>query len=246
MAGGRIRRTSGNHSLDAALKWATARLQHEFRNPALLQQALTHRSAASKPDNERLEFLGDAFLNFVMAEALFAGEPDHTEGDLTRLRATLVRGSTLAELALALGLDNHVILGAGDLKTGGARRSSTLANALEAVLGAVLLDGGVGAARDVVLSLFAERLTHLPEPDSLKDPKTRLQEWLQARGWPLPVYQVTATEGAEHKQRFQVECRIPDRDNDCTIGSGKSRRRAEQDAAQHMLERFQSGRDGRS
>ena len=245
MAGDRIRRTGRNHSLEAALEWARAHLHYEFQDTALLRQALTHRSAAGKPDNERLEFLGDAFLNFVIAETLFVGQPHHTEGDLTRLRATLVRGSTLAELGLALGLDNHVILGAGDLKTGGARRGSTLANALEALLGAILLDGGVAAARGVVLTVFSERLADLPAPDSLKDPKTRLQEWLQGRGRPLPVYQVTDVGGAQHNQRFAVECRIPDQEH-VTLGSGDSRRQAEQDAAQHMLHRLQGGRNGQS
>ncbi len=218
-------------------------MDHEFQDHNLLQQALTHRSAATKPDNERLEFLGDAFLNFVMAEALFAARPDHSEGDLTRLRATLVRGSTLAEVALELGLDDQVVLGAGDLKTGGARRRSTLANALEAVLGAIVMDAGVDRARTVVLALFATRLANLPDPAALKDPKTRLQEWLQARGRALPQYQVTAVGGAQHNQRFQVECRIPEQ-HDPTTGTGGSRRRAEQQAAQQMLDRLQGGRDG--
>ena len=242
MAGGRSRRTGRNHSLAAALSWATRYLQYDFDNPALLQQALTHRSAASKPDNERLEFLGDAFLNFVIAEALYAGQPGYSEGDLTKLRATLVRGSTLAELALELGVDEQVILGPGDLKTGGARRGSTLANALEAVLGAVLLDSDPGTARSVVRRLFAARLAQLPDPAELKDPKTRLQEWLQARRRGLPAYEVTSTAGAQHNQRFTVECRIPEQDA-VTSGTGNSRRRAEQQAAQHMLDRLQGDAD---
>lgn len=176
-------------------------------------------------------------MNFVIADDLFRARPEHAEGDLTKLRATLVRGSTLAELALALGLDEQVILGAGDLKTGGARRRSTLANALEAVVGAVLLDGGVDAARAVVLRLYAERLVDLPDPESLKDPKTRLQEWLQARGRALPEYEVTSVSGAPHNQCFGVVCRVPERDLS-TAGEGSSRRQAEQQAARAMLDRL--------
>ncbi len=242
MAGGRSRRTGRNHSLAAALSWATRYLQYEFDDPALLQQALTHRSAASKPDNERLEFLGDAFLNFVIAEALYAGQPGYSEGDLTKLRATLVRGSTLAEVALGLGVDKHLILGAGDLKTGGAQRMSTLANALEAVLGAVLLDSDPATARKVVLRLFAARMARLPDPAELKDAKTRLQEWLQARRRTLPVYEMTAVTGAQHNQSFTVECRVPEEDA-ATSGTGASRRSAEQQAAQQMLDRLQGHAD---
>jgi ribonuclease-3 len=242
VADGRSRRTDRNHPLAAALSWATRYLQHEFDDPALLQQALTHRSAASKPDNERLEFLGDAFLNFVIAEALYAGQPGYSEGDLTKLRATLVRGSTLAEVALELGVDQHVILGAGDLKTGGAQRTSTLANALEAVLGAVLLDSDPATARKVVLRLFTARMARLPDPAELKDPKTRLQEWLQARRRALPVYEMTAVTGAQHNQHFTVECRISEEDA-ATSGTGNSRRQAEQQAAQHMLDRLQGDAD---
>jgi ribonuclease-3 len=243
VVGGGIRREGGNHSLDAAVRWAASRLCYEFSSPILLQQALTHRSAAQKPDNERLEFLGDAFLNLVIAEALFRLPLEHSEGDLTKLRATLVRGSTLADVALELGLDDLVILGAGDLKTGGARRGSTLANALEAVVGAILLDGGMTAAKRVVLDLFSDRLAGLPDPETLKDPKTRLQEWLQARGQKPPEYQVTSVAGSQHNQTFHVECRIGQPEGS-TTGVGSSRRRAEQESAHHMLNRLEGEGNG--
>ena len=245
MAGGCIRRKGGNRPLDVACRWAVSRLSYEFSDSVLLQQALTHRSAVQKPDNERLEFLGDSFLNFVIAEALFRAQSDHSEGDLTKLRATLVRGSTLAEVALELGLDNVVILGAGDLKTGGARRGSTLANALEAVIGAVLLDGGIAAARSMVLQLFSARLAALPDPQLLKDPKTRLQEWLQARGRSLPIYRVTSVAGSQHNQVFSVECAAGD-DVTPTTGVGSSRRRAEQAAAEQMLDQLNGEQNGHS
>jgi ribonuclease-3 len=200
--------------------------------------ALTHRSA-SKANNERLEYLGDAFLNFAIARRLFEMRRDDTEGDLSRARAALVKEPTLAAIGQHLGVDAHLTLGSGELRTGGAQRAAILADAVEALIGAVLLDGGVTAAEAVVRLMFAERLESLPDAAALKDPKTRLQEWLQGKGLPLPSYVVTAVQGRDHEQTFVVECEVRDKEvrdrNVQTTGRGQSRRRAEQDAAAAML-----------
>jgi len=209
-------------------------LGHEFADPALLQAALTHRSAGT-PNNERLEFLGDAILNFVIAAALYERRPQAAEGDLSRLRANLVRERTLAEIAAEIDLGSYLRMGPGELQSGGFRRVSILADALEALFGAVYLDGGFEPARDLVASLYEARLSSLPDADALKDAKTRLQEWLQARGRRLPTYEVIEVSGEAHNQRFVARCALADSDR-ATEGEGRSRRRAEQDAAKAMLE----------
>jgi ribonuclease-3 len=214
-------------------RWAKAALHYTFQDSSLLELALTHRSA-SKQNNERLEYLGDAFLNFAIARRLFALRPDDAEGDLSRARAALVKEPTLAAIGQQLGVDEHLTLGAGELRSGGAQRAAILADAVEALLGAVLLDGGPTAAEAVVDLMFAEQFKSLPDAATLKDPKTRLQEWLQGRGLPLPSYVVTAVHGRDHEQTFTVECEVREK-NAHTTGHGQSRRRAEQEAASAML-----------
>ena len=205
------------------------RLGHTFREPALLREALTHRSFGT-PNNERMEFVGDAVLNCVVGATQYERFPALPEGDLSRVRAGLVNGETLARVARQLGLGADIRLGDGELRNGGAERASILADALEALFGAVFLDGGFDAARSVIVTCYADVLRDA-DPGALgKDPKTRLQEWLQARRWPVPEYVVVATSGEPHEQRFTVECRIPS----LTIvasGEGSSRRAAEQAAA---------------
>jgi len=206
------------------------KLGHSFAHASLLQQALTHRSH-STPHNERLEFLGDSVLNCCVAHELYQRFGDLKEGELSRLRANLVRQEALAELAQELELGTYLRLGEGELKSGGFRRPSILADGLEALFGAVFLDGGYPAAQVVIRGLYASLLDHL-DPQTLgKDPKTLLQELLQARRIPLPQYAVVGTQGAAHKQLFQVECQIPQLAIR-TTGYGASRRIAEQEAAQ--------------
>ncbi|MEM9305094.1 MAG: ribonuclease III [Pseudomonadota bacterium] len=209
-------------------------LAERFRDPRLLDQALTHRSAGNR-NNERLEFLGDGILNFVIAAELFARRPEADEGDLSRLRATLVRKETLAEVARELGLGDALKLGQGEMRSGGFRRASILADALEAVLGALYIDSGFDGCADVIRDWFAKRLDHLPAAAALKDAKTRLQEYLQARQIPLPEYDLDRTEGADHARIFHVVVRIPDRGIELAA-SGSSRRKAEQAAAALALE----------
>lgn len=219
--------------MTARSRWAETHLQHRFQDPELLELALTHRSA-SKRNNERLEFLGDAFLNFIVARRLYAMRPDDNEGDLSRARASLVNQATLAALGREIGIDKHLLLGRGELRSGGAHRAAVLADAFEAVIGAVLLDGGPEAAERLIERLFADRLAQLPSAAELKDPKTRLQEWLQGRGLTLPVYRVDSVCGREHEQTFTVVCEVGERDTR-TVGRGRSRRIAEQEAAASML-----------
>lgn len=210
------------------------RLGYRFRNPALLDSALTHRSAGGA-NNERLEFLGDAILGLVIAEDLFRRYPEASEGELSRLRATQVRKLTLAELARDLDLGEFLRLGPGELKSGGYRRDSILADALEAIFGAVYLDSDFSTCAELIKDLYRERLGALPdEPLALKDPKTSLQEHLQSRHLDLPTYTVIAIRGDAHDQVFEVECRIAAPDLSAR-GNGSSRRRAEQQAAQEML-----------
>jgi ribonuclease-3 len=206
------------------------RLGHDFGAPDLLAQALTHRSHGAR-HNERLEFVGDAVLNCVVALALFQRFPQIDEGELSRARASLVNRDTLARLARRLGLGEAVRLGEGELKSGGSDRGSILADALEAVFGAVFLDAGFEAAKRVIVAAYGDELA-LADPATLgKDPKTRLQEWLQARRIPVPEYAVVGTQGEAHAQQFAVECRIPSL-GVAAHGEGPSRRAAEQDAAQ--------------
>jgi ribonuclease III len=218
---------------EAPERWVQAALGYRPRDPDLFRAALTHRSVAG-PNNERLEFLGDAVLNFVIAEQLYRAFPAADEGDLSRLRARLVSREPLAEVAAQLELGNVLRLGPGELKTGGFRRQSILADAFEAVCGALLLDGGMAAVEPVVQGLFAPRLAALPDPATLKDAKTRLQEYLQERGLALPRYRVERIEGEAHAQTFRVSCEVAALGRRVQ-GGGSSRRRAEQEAAERML-----------
>jgi ribonuclease III len=209
-------------------------LRHAFKDPALLDRALTHRSVGSR-NNERLEFLGDSLLNMVIAEALFLRHPDIEEGDLSRLRASLVNQDALAELANELHLGEYLNLGPGEMKSGGQRRASILADTLEAILGAIHLDAGFQILRETILHLFHERLENPASPEELKDAKTRLQEWLQARNLTLPVYQVESVTGEPHRQVFRVSC-VLEESHVHTSGEAASRRGAEQEAARYALE----------
>lgn len=209
-------------------------LGHPFAREDLLLLALTHRSA-SAANNERLEFLGDALLGFAVAEALVSRFPDADEGTLSRMRAALVKRESLAQIARALSLGDYLRLGAGELRTGGHTRDSILADALEAVLGAVYLDSGFSRARAVVLDLFRTAMEQQSESRTSKDPKTRLQELLQSRHRPIPDYEVLAIGGTQHEQSFTVRCVLSD-DGSASRGEGTSRRRAEQAAAQAMLD----------
>lgn len=219
--------------MDKAEGWLASTLDYTFSDPKLFQQALTHRSA-SGPSNERLEFLGDAVLDFVISDIIYRLEPGASEGDLSRLRSSLVKDSSLAAIAADLGMGEHLLLGSGEHKTGGHRRKSILADALEALFGAVYLDAGIAAASSVIEKVFAGRLASLPDPSELRDPKTRLQEALQARGAALPKYELVEVSGKAHRQRFRVSCEVPGI-GEVATGEGSSRRKAEQDAAARML-----------
>lgn len=226
-------------SREPVSRWLAARFGYEPLRDDLFVTALTHRSASSR-NNERLEFLGDAVLNLLVAEHLYEIFPDADEGDLSRLRARIVSAEPLALLAQQLALGDVLQLGGGELKTGGFRRQSILADGLEAVIGAVFLDRGLAAARDKVLPLISPLIAKLPDPTALKDPKTRLQEWLQAHGEPLPLYKVLSVAGEAHSQSFVVECELATRAKRST-GEGTSRRRAEQQAATRLLEDLEAG-----
>ncbi len=210
-----------------------ARLGIAFTDPGLLDQALTHRSAGA-PHNERLEYLGDALLGLVVADELYRRRPHADEGELTRLRASLVRRETLAELARELDLGGCLRLGGGELKSGGYRRDSVLANGFEALLGAAYLDGGFSAARDLVRRIYAGRLDALPVRAPRKDAKTRLQEFLQGHGRSLPAYRLADVVGEAHERTFTVTCHV-DGLAEPQQGSGASRRKAEQAAAARAL-----------
>jgi ribonuclease-3 len=226
---------------DWPVRWVRERLGYEIRDVALFSAALTHRSAA-RLHNERLEFLGDAVLNLSVAEHLFRANPQANEGDLSRLRAFLVSSPPLAETAAQIGLGEVLRLGSGELKTGGFRRESILADALETLFAAVYLDGGLAAAQRVIFALFAQRMAHMPDTDALKDSKTRLQELLQSRGLPLPVYEVVRTDGEIHAQTFWVRCEVGTLGLTAT-GQGLSRRRAEQEAAAVVLGEIKADHD---
>jgi len=210
-----------------------ARLSYAPRDRALFVIALTHRSADG-PNNERLEFLGDSVLNLLLSERLYREFPMASEGDLSRLRARLVSEEPLAEIAQAMQLGELLSLGSGELKTGGFRRQSILADAFEALCGALYLDGGLEAVRATIGPMFEARIAALPEPSTLKDAKTRLQEFLQANGRALPQYTVKRTSGEPHAQTFLVSCIVAHASIE-TEGEGPSRRRAEQIAAQAAL-----------
>jgi ribonuclease-3 len=210
-----------------------SRISYSFSDRALLKQALTHRSAG-KSNNERLEFLGDAVLGLTISALLYRRFPDASEGDLSRLRAALVQQSTLAELARSLGLGEHLVLGAGELKSGGANRDSILADALEALLSALYIDGGLATCEERVASWFAPLLAQQTPSAPVKDAKTRLQEYLQAHKQPLPVYTIVEVEGMDHEQEFRVHCSVSLLQQPLT-GSGTSRKEAEQQAAAAAL-----------
>lgn len=210
------------------------KLGYTFQQPELLRQALTHRSFGS-PHNERLEFLGDSILNCVIAHALFQRFPALNEGELSRLRANLVNQQSLYELAQKLNLGDAVRLGEGELKSGGFRRPSILGDALEAMIGAVYLDGGFDKTSQVIQSLYAALLQGIDPKNPGKDPKTLLQEYLQGRKMALPQYTVVATAGEAHEQQFRVECYISEL-NIRSSGTGLSRRGAEQDAAKQAYQ----------
>jgi ribonuclease-3 len=206
------------------------KIGHRFQNRSLLNQALTHRSYGV-PHNERLEFLGDSVLNCVIANLLYEQFPEIAEGDLSRVRATLVNQQSLFELASALELGQHVMLGQGEIRSGGSKRPSILADALEAVLGAVFLDAGFEVVSNVIVSMFQPVTSKLDPAAVAKDPKTRLQEFLQGRRMSLPSYTVVDVSGQAHDQNFRVECTLEEMAIR-TLGEGTSRRAAEQDAAE--------------
>jgi ribonuclease-3 len=222
------------------VKDSVAGIDYRFTDPQLLEEALTHRSLGAK-NNERLEFLGDSALNLVVSSRLYELKPEAREGDLTRMRARLVRGVSLADIASGLGLGRQINLGEGEMKSGAFRRSSLLSNAFEALLGAIFIDGGYEACRTVIIDLFDPLIENLPGTEELKDAKTRLQEWMQARGRPLPDYSLQGEEGADHAKTFHVSCRLPD-DGTEVEETGSSRRKAEQAAAASVLRLLQENR----
>lgn len=216
------------------------KLDYQFNDAELLNTALTHRSAGSR-NNERLEFLGDSILSFVISTELYRRFPAADEGSLSRLRASLVKGETLARIARELELGDYLHLGSGELKSGGFRRDSILADTLEAIFGAVYLDSNIDRINALILQLYEEMMeSALPSLETLKDPKTRLQELLQARHQPLPLYSVVSMEGEAHAQTFVVRCDV-EGVSVPGIGSGASRRRAEQAAAEEVLKVLENG-----
>lgn len=207
-----------------------------FTQPQLFTLALTHRSIGAK-NNERLEFLGDSILGFVIAEALYKKFPKAPEGVLSRLRANLVNQDSLATLARQHHLGDYLILGSGELKSGGFRRASILSDALEAIMGAILLDQGIEQCKQWILQLFTQRLAELSLDNWQKDPKTRLQELLQAKGLNVPVYNLISQSGLAHEQTFKIECVI-DLFKETIVGTGISRKKAEQQVAELMLKKI--------
>ena len=220
--------------MDPQGRWLQERLGCTLADRGLLTRALTHRSHGHD-NNERLEYLGDTVLSFVVAEMLYRNFPDASEGELSRYRASLVSGDALALIAAGIDLGSQVRLGDGELKSGGQRRATILADALEALIGAIYLDRGLDTVRDVAERLFREALQTLPAASELKDPKTRLQEFLQGRGHALPTYTVLEVTGEPHDQRFSVRCDVGELAL-FAVAEGSSRRRAEQEAATRVLE----------
>ncbi len=212
-------------------------LEYQFANADLLTEALTHRSSSSK-NNERLEFLGDSILNFVIAAELFARYPRSSEGDLSRLRASLVNKEGLYTVSTNLKLGDYLILGSGELKSGGYRRNSILADAVEAIFGAVFLDSDFEQCRLLILRLYSDLLDNVPDANSLKDPKTRLQELLQSKKLSLPQYDVLRVAGQAHNQQFTVDCFVEELDLRAE-GVSTSRRKAEQLAAEKIIKLVQ-------
>ncbi len=211
-----------------------ALFNYQFTRVALLEQALTHCSFSRTNNNERLEFLGDSVLNLVISQYIFKQLADSNEGQLSRIRASLVKEQTLAEIARGIELGNNIKLGGGELKSGGFHRASILSDTLEAIIGAIYLDSDFEQAGNTVLFLYQDYLKNLPDAQSLKDPKTRLQEALQARQIKIPGYEVIQTEGKEHDRVFTVKCSIPELSIEST-GKGSSRKKAEQVAADNSM-----------
>ena len=216
------------------------KLGYEFVNADNLTLALTHRSA-SKKHNERLEFLGDSVLGMVIAHALYQRFPKQPEGNLTRMRASLVKGDTLAEVGKEFALGDLLKLGPGELKSGGFRRASILSDAVEAIIGAIYLESGFDVCEALILKWFKQRIEKLDPNLHLKDDKTRLQEYLQGRKMPLPVYEVVEISGKAHDQTFEVECKVEPLELE-SVGRGNSRRKAEQHAARLVLEKINRGK----
>ena len=214
------------------------RLQYQFKNKKLLKQALTHCSVGNQ-NYERLEFLGDSILSFVIANELFSKFSTLPEGELSRLRSFLVKGEMLAELAKEFDLGNYLILGQGELRSGGFRRASILADSLEAIFAAVFFDGGIAEAQRVILHLYRSRLDSADLSHCLKDPKTQLQEFLQAEKYALPEYILVKVDGDEHDQVFYVTCTVQGMAKN-SHGEGPSRRKAEQLAARSLLKQLQT------
>jgi ribonuclease-3 len=221
-----------------AQRWLRQHFGCELEDPDLLHQALSHRSVGRR-NNERLEFLGDAVLGYVISDELFRRFPEADEGELSRLRVSLVKGKSLASLARKLGLGDYLMLGMGERHGGGRQRDSILADTLEALFGAISRDRGFEASRVAILQVFAQRLAALRLDQAVKDPKTRLQEHLQGQGRPLPDYLLDRTEGEDHVRRFFVSCALTD-EGVMTAGEGNSRRAAEQAAATAMLARLEN------
>ncbi len=220
--------------MELGLEKLARKLGHRFGDFSLLTEALTHRSMSPSQNNERLEFLGDAILNMIISEEIFKRFTDASEGQLTRLRASLVKGDTLAELSAELDISDYLRLGVGELKSGGARRPSILADSLEAIIAAIYLDGGMDVCRKRVLAWFEKRLDSISLENIKKDPKTQLQEYLQAHKMELPDYHIVSVTGEAHQQMFLVSCEIKDLEL-TTTGEGNSRRKAEQEAAEQAL-----------
>ncbi len=218
--------------VNASLSRLEKRLNYQFKDISLLERALTHRSK-SKNNNERLEFLGDALLETILSDILFHHRPEANEGDLTRLRATMVRGATLAILADDLGLKDFMRVGSGELRTGGYQRESTLADAFEAVVAAIYLDcKSFDTTFKVVSTLYQQLLAELPDAQQLKDPKTRLQEHLQSQNVEKPIYRELSISGPDHDKKFKVSCSVGDKE---CVAEGSSKKKAEQAAAEAML-----------
>jgi len=215
------------------MKKLMQKLGHDFQSVSLLETALTHRSAGAK-NNERMEFLGDAILSFIIATQLFRQYPSADEGELSRLRANLVNENVLAEMAIEFNVGDYLRLGSGELKSGGARRKSILADALEALIGAVYLDANISICEQVLLKWFASRLQDPEAIENLKDPKSLLQEYLQAKKYSLPEYHLISTTGDAHSQHFHVSCEVSGVKHR-TEGVGSTRRGAEQMAAQEYF-----------
>lgn len=213
------------------------RIGHSFSRPKLLQQALTHRSYSAK-NNERLEFLGDAILGMVISHILYERFEQAQEGELSQLRANLVKGAVLAELAQELGIGEHLRLGSGELKTGGHRRDTILADAMEAIIGAIFLDAGIDACRQIIANWFSHRLNCLSFKTISKDAKTLLQEYLQAHSRELPIYRIIESTGDPHEQIFRVRCTVRDSEQ-TAVGEGGSRKKAEQAAAQAIVKQLE-------